>query len=911
MQHNGSFGRWLKQRRKALALTQHDLAQLVGCSEVNIRKIEADERRPSQEIAEALASHLNVAPHEHAAFIEYARGATRSGQQRTASSPGRAADVSSRRILQRPTNLKLQLTPLIGRSREVALLRGRITRGETRLLTLTGPGGIGKTRLAIETAAGVINEFTDGVFLVELEMLTDPALVATTIAQTLGLVESRNDSPQTTLLLHLQDKHMLLVLDNFEQVVVAAPLITELLSTCAWLSVLITSRTPLHVRGERQFAVPSLALPDPEQPVPLETLAQYGAIALFSACAQAVQADWALTERNAPDVVKLCTALDGLPLAIELAAVGSRVFAPSELLQQLSSHDTLLTRGFRDLPSRQQTLRDAIDWTYTLLDAPAQQLFARLSVFRGGCSLQAAVEVCGPTGPDAPGAAQHASSEVASQLLMLVDQSLLRHEVMPSGGSRFLMLNTIREYARVKLQDLGEERTIQDRHLQYFLSMAEHAETGLRGAQQQLWVERLECEHHNFQAALVWCRSASDGQHYGLRLAGALGEFWFIRSYLTEGRAWLQELLDRSVDAAPAVRARALGYAGTLASAQGDYAMALVWDQASLELYRSMGDIWGTAYAMAALGDVQVWHTPDTEAGCVLLEQSMELVRVVADPWLAARVGWRLGTYWYYSGRDTVQAQALLQECLAQSRVIGDVWGISNVLPHLGNMAWAQHHYERAIALAEEAITLAQLVGNRRGYAMALNVLGMVALAQGNYASATAYHEESLRLAQTVGLPFQAAAALVLLGQVALQQGSYQVAQTWFRHGLSKHRQLNDHHGIALCLAQLATVADGLGQRVEAVQLLGATAALLEQINARLDGPERRAYDQTLAATRAGSDPETWTRAWESGRTMSTECSMEAALGHTLGISRSLPMFAVNGFDDTTGQRVYQHDAPG
>lgn len=871
MQSDISFGRWLKQRRKALDLTQDDLARQVGCSVVTIRKIEVDERRPSRQIAELLAHHLAILPHERSAFLQFARGDSGSILRL----PPDAAAKTRRQteawhLHKHPTNLERPLTPLIGRTAEVLTLRQLITSGATRLLTVTGPGGIGKTRLTIEAAAGLFDGFSDGVFLVPLETVFDPQLVASTIEQTLGLVEVGQEPSRSRVLKFLRDKHLLLILDNFEQILAAAPLVTELLSACPWLSILVTSRASLHVRGERLFLVPSLELPRTAQALPLDSAAQYGAIALFNARAQEAYPRWTLTEQNLPAVVAICNVLDGLPLAIELAAARSRLLSPQDMLRQISSQSALFTGGFRDLPARQQTLRGTIEWSYALLDPSSQMLFARLGVFNGGWTLQAAMAIC----EDAAGST---GSSILDGLMTLVDHSLVRQETTPEGEARYVMLHTIREYAHEKLVASGDLAALQARHLRYFLDLAETAAPRLRGGSQHHWVARLEHEHDNLQAALAFCCSTPERTLDGLRLAGALGEFWFIRAYLSLGRGWLQALLERQAYAPTPTYAKALRYAGVLAGAQGDSAQSMIWHDAAIAISRALGDTKGLAYALIDRWAVQECEDPDGPAP--LVTESLALARAAADPWLLARVTWRLGVHYYYTGRHQDQAADLLEESLAQARIADDRWCISNILPHLSNMAWERGDYDRAGTLAEEALVMARSLGNQRGMSNALNTLGRVALARRDPERAHTYLIESLGLAQSVGLALHIALALQLLGRVALERGADQEAQELLSQSLLHYHQLHNTYGCMACLLDLAQLAQRTGQSTRGVWLLSAIDALRRATHTALFLPDHQQYEALLVATRAALDVVVWQSAWNRAQRMPLEQVIAEALG--------------------------------
>lgn len=874
MQSDISFGRWLKQRRKALDLTQDDLARQVGCSVVTIRKIEVDERRPSRQIAELLAHHLAILPHERSAFLQFARGDSGSILRLL---PDAAAKTPRQNeawhLHKHPTNLERPLTPLIGRTAEVLRLRQLITSGATRLLTVTGPGGIGKTRLTIEAAAGLFDSFSDGVFLVPLETVFDPQLVALAIEQALGLVEVGQEPSRSRVLKFLHDKHLLLILDNFEQILAAAPLVTELLSACPWLYILVTSRASLHVRGERLFLVPSLELPRTAQALPLDSAAEYGAIALFNARAQEAYPRWTLTEQNLPAVVAICNVLDGLPLAIELAAARSRLLSPQDMLRQISSQSALLTGGFRDLPARQQTLRGTIEWSYALLDPASQQLFARLGVFNGGWTLQAAMAIC-------EHAAGSTGASVLDGLMTLVDHSLVRQETTPESEARYVMLHTIREYAHEKLVDLGELGALQARHLRYFLDLAETAAPRLRGGSQHHWVARLEHEHDNLQAALAYCCSMLECTLDGLRLAGALGEFWFIRTYLSLGRGWLQALLERQAYEPTPIYARALRYAGVLAGAQGDSTQSMIWHDAAITISRALGDTKGLAYSLIDRWAVQECEDPDAPAIAPLVTESLSLARAASDPWLLARVTWRLGVHYYYTGRHQDQAAGLLEESLAQARIADDRWCISNILPHLSNMAWERGDYDRAGTLAEEALVMARSLGNQRGMSNALNTLGRVALTRRDPKRAHTYLVESLALAQSVGLAIQVAHALQLLGRVALEQGTAQEAQELLSQSLLHYHQLHNNYGYMACLLDLAQLAQRTGQGARVVWLLSAIDALRRATHTALFLPDDQKYEALLAETRAGLDVALWQSAWNRGqRTLLEQVIAEALDG--------------------------------
>jgi predicted ATPase/class 3 adenylate cyclase len=644
-----------------------------------------------------------------------------------------------RSLENRPNNLPRQPTLFLGREREVANVVDLLGTNEVQLLTLTGPGGTGKTRLALQAAADLLDDFPDGVFFVPLAPLNDPGLVPATIAATLSIREEGDQPLPERLRSVLATKELLLVLDNVEHLVEAAPAVGELLETSSRLKVLATSRVPLHLRAEREYPVLPLGLPRRRPPPSVEQLTQYEAVRLFIDRAQAVNPDFTVDNANAPAVAEICHRLDGLPLAIELAAARVRMLPPQAMLARLEQRLPFLTTGARDAPARQRTLRDAIAWSYDLLTAEEQALFRRLAVFAGGCTLDSAETVANPDG----------ELDIFGGLERLVEHSLLRQEVSPTSEPRFTMLETIREYGLERLSESGEANAVRRRHAAFFLALVEQAEPALHSPEQLVWLERLEAEHDNLRTSLSW--ALEQDAETALRLAVGLGRFWIFRGHLGEGRGWLERALETRGEPRP-VRARALVVAGEFARHMGDYEREAALQEAGLALARTFRDRRTEAQVLLELGLHAGFTDGDYALADALTEESLVILRDLGDAWGIARGLNNLGYRAYLRG-DFGRAAALLDEAVAFARAAGDRSLLAYILDSRGALAEAQGELGLAADLYREALASAQEIDNPIVVAMVLNALAAVAARQGQPAGAARTMGAASALRQAIGIP--------------------------------------------------------------------------------------------------------------------------------------------------------------
>jgi predicted ATPase/transcriptional regulator with XRE-family HTH domain/uncharacterized protein HemY len=804
-----TFARLLRRYRLENGLTQEALAERARLSREAVSALERGERQyPRPDTVELLAEALELPDEERDALLA---AATRPLRPRTDPPPTTmpAGEVVPAAPMIHAPQLPVPPTSLLGRAEELANVRALLIEEGTRLLTLSGPGGVGKTRLALAVATTCRDAFADGVVFVPLASHTAPALLADTIAHAAGAHEQGDRRPEEALVAHLRDRRLLLVLDNFEHLLPAAPLLAELLAACPCLTLLVTSRSILRLRGEQVLPVPPLPLPDATSSPAVEALATAAAVALFLDRARAVWPEFALTPENAADVGAICRRLDGLPLAIELAAARIRLLPPRALLARLERRLPTLTGGPRDLPERQRTLCAALAWSYDLLSRAEQALLRRLSVFAGGATLEAVETVCRLD------SAQEA--DALEWLAALVDHSLLRQEEPESGEPRLVMLETVRDYGLEQLAASGEREATEEAHARYYLALAEAAEPALRGPEQARWLERLDAEHDNLRAALGWAHDQREVD-LELRLAGALWRFWWTRGYLNEGRRWLEAALTGGEQGSRAARARALNGAGNLAELQGDYGRAAALHEEALALGRALGDKQSIARSLGNLGNL-AQRQGNYERAAALYEEALALYRELGETASIAIALNNLGSVAFVQD-DCGRAATLFEESLALYRMLGDKIGSAALLMGLGLVASRQANYGRAAALLEEGLTLQRKLGDRSGSVLAsLTGLGEVVYLQGDYGRAVALLEEGLALGRELGDKQGVGHALTHLGEVAYLRGDYGRAVALVEEGLVLHRRLEAKDGIAISLNTLGAAVGKQGDHRRAVHL--------------------------------------------------------------------------------------------
>ena len=839
MESTSSFGYWVRRQRKALDLTQQALAERVGCSLAAIKKIESDERRPSRQIAGRMADVLGVSTDQRETFLEVARGIRPVDQLLSPRESSVPPSLSLQKQGAFRNNLPMQLTSFIGRELELEEVNRLLS--STRLLTLTGVGGTGKTRLALHLAADMIamERFANGVWLVEFAPLADSTLVTQTIASTLGIREQPGRTILDALTDYVRAKSILLIFDNCEHLIqTCAQLADTLLRAAPRLKILATSREALGITGETVYRVPSLPLPVSQRLHTLDALAQNECVHLFIDRAMATQPFFRLKEKNASAVVDICRRLDGIPLAIELAAARTKVLPPEEIATRLDDRFRLLTGGSRTALERHQTLFALIEWSHNLLPEPERILLRRLSVFSGGWTFEAAEVVC----------AAGLDEDVLDLLTHLVDKSLVAVEE-ERGEARYRLPETIRQYARDKLFESGEGKNIRDRHLEFFIRFAETAEPKLRSAEQLVWLDRLETEHDNLRTALAWSLE-SDYSESALRLSGALFYFWLLRGYVSEGQKWLDDALALAARRQPggaaaetrpdmAQRAKVLvGDAYMRLALLSDLTGARQRLEESMGLWRELGDKWWIAVALAFFG-LMTGITGDVQTSFARVEEGVSLARQEEDPWPLANCLIRLGER--LKATDLTAARQILEEAVAVARSTGDRSLLSEALNELVPVYYAEGNLITAASLEEEALAEARAIRSFQGSFLALLQMVLISCLK-NDPKAKEYCLELWALVRDMG------SAL----------------------------------GIGLGLMAFGVAESCGGDPGRGVRLFAAAQSLLVQrgigfFSSLGDDPTLKVIMQPIAKAQAQLGPEVFQAAWAEGQQMTMEQAIALA----------------------------------
>jgi len=735
-----------------------------------------------------------------------------------------------------PNNLPLQATTFIGRDKELAELKRLFA--ATRLLTLTGAGGCGKTRLALQLAADSLETFPDGAWLVELAPLSDPGLVPRTLASVLGLEEQPGNPVTATLVEHLKDQRVLMVIDNCEHLLHACAVLADLLvRRCPQLTILASSREALGIAGEQTYRVPSLSLPDPGDIHTPVSVAPFEALQLFVDRCLGVRRDFRVTHENAATLVSICHRLDGIPLALELAAARVRSLSVEEINRRLDHRFRLLTGGSRTALPRQQTLRSLIDWSYDLLLDPEKVLLQRLSVFAGGWTLEAAERICA--------GGEVADAQVFDLLSSLIDKSLVTVE-QGEGHLRYRLLETVRQYARERLLESESAASVRERHRDWFLQLVEAADEKLLGAEQGALLQQLEAEHDNLRSALEWSHGESRAQE-GLRLCRAMHRFWMTRGYIAEGRQWCARILSTDPPVPPTFAyTKCLNAAGSLAFHETDYPAARKLLEQSLELSRALGDRKGVALVLNNLGAVAI-EQGDHAAARGLYEESLALLRELGERPIAAGVLGNLAIVAHECG-DLDAARAMSEESLAMSRALGDQGRIADAMNTLANVACDLGDFVTASTLAQDGLAIGQALGDR----------DCIATSRRNLAA------------------------------VAFLRGHLDEAQSLYREVLAIRLDLGDRLGIARALEGTAAIAAARSDPLAAARTWGAAERVREEIGSPMAPNERLRNERHAAAARtASTDEAAFDRAWKHGRKLPLNEVVELAFGAPLAASRA------------------------
>ncbi|MFN8382654.1 MAG: tetratricopeptide repeat protein [Anaerolineales bacterium] len=859
-----SFGEWLKRARKARGLTQEQLASQVNCSISALRKIESEERRASVQLVGLFAELFNVPADEQNSFLKFARGDLLVSENFT-------GETTSHTPLPPRSNLPSPATSLIGREKELASICEYLLKSDIRLVTLIGPPGIGKTRLSIESAHETLSNFADGTFFVPLAPLDDPSLVAAAILQTLGYVETKSLSALEQIIDGIGTKQMLLVLDNLEHLIDGtAPLVSRLLSACSKLKIMVTSRESLRIPGEWLYPVPTLLIPKEDAIIDMGTASDFPALKLFAERARAVRSDFSLRTDNIQTVASICAQLDGLPLAIELIATRIRLMSPQLLLERLNDQFVLSADGMRPETVRQKTLNSAIDWSYSSLTEEEKSLFAGLSVFSGGVTLSAIETIFSE---------KHTKKTIPELIALLSDKSLLQRTLDAQGETRFTMLVTIQKFALDRLRQIGGESEMRNKHLAYFLDLAEQADKEAHGPSQIEWMDRLENELDNFRAALNWCLSSEQTQ-YGLQLFAALAWTWNVRWLPSEARNWFYKLRAMpNVDQHPENYARVLNSAGLREWRTGNSgeAHSVLEESLAICLRLERDNELIHAEVLNRLGLLTRWGNSDLNISESYFNQSLMIYQRQEDTW---GIAWNLfllgGVAIGRTQNET--ALSLLHQGLELFQELGDPWGMGRVSQFLGELYFRQENYKKALFYFNQHLLNDEKLHFMDGVSVASANLGDLYRFQGEYTQSEKYYNKSLTINRDYGMKADLAGNLYNLGLLALQQNDYPEALHYFYEFFETARTVNGKKNSPELFIGLSAVSAGTNQPERAAKLFGAAQEMLDAASNRILPFDRAEFDRHIQIAQNQLGMAVFDAIAAEGRSMELEAAVSFAL---------------------------------
>ncbi len=842
MSEETTFGTWLHHQRRILDLTQQTLADQAGCARITLRRIEADVLKPSKELALILLEKIGVPEHERSQWVAFARGLAGFPTKQIISSPSKPI-----------TNIPAPITTFVGREKEQVEIINLIHKH--RLVTLTGSGGVGKTRLSLKVGGQVLGDYANGVWLAELASISDPTLLTQTIAKVFGLAIQSGIPILEILLNFLRAKTTLLILDNCEHLLDACAQLTDtLLKHCPNLKILATSREPMGITGEALYRVPSLELPDLQHI--LDHFKDYESVRLFVERAQLAQTDFSLTMEDASFVAQICSHLDGIPLALELAAAKVGSLSTKEIAEQLETSFNLLTGGSRTALPRQQTIRASLEWSWTLLSEEERVLMRQLSVFAGGWTLESAQAV--------------SDGAVVGLMDSLVKKSLIALNQESGSERRYRFHEMIRQYAREKLVEAGEEENIRMRHLAYFVKLAQQAEPELYRANQLYWWEKLSAEFDNIRAALEW--AVKSDAKAGLQLMTDSWLFWVARSDRNEANRCLTQLLERHVEV-DALRVSALVLHTQMAVSVRDLTQANILASQALELARTLANKDMEAFGLLNMGVIAGFQS-DFGRSIPLLEQSLEFSRELGNIFGQALALGALGAF----STDHERGKTYLMESLTLYRVLGHLSGIAFVLKELANLEIWEGDFLQSAQRLEEARSIFHQLGDPSSEASVLQCYGRLAFAQGNYPLARTYYEESIVLGEMSGDYLDTQWTHANLAYATLKEGDVAQARRHFEISIQSFQEINNSIGVTFAIEGLASLHCNQNQPEHASRLIGWADATREKIGDLRPRGEQADVDRDIAAIIAKIGSSAFEVAYDEGRAMTLDEAVAYAL---------------------------------